>query len=280
MFANDIDLPGREKLPKTNVKATAFHLTSANEPRVLIQFEEEKEAQPAPVLPQAAEADAANAKQTADGLVTKDGQSVKHLRLELTQMRETLGTSIEELEANNEEMQSTNQEMIAANEELQATNEELQSVNEELHTVNIEHQRKVQELQEVTDDFNNLFNSTNVGLILLDQDMLIRKFTKASERYFNLLDHDIGRPLSNFAPRILIDDLFARVRQVIASGTPYRKKVRDLGQHVIAIEVFPYRSGEMIKGAILNLIDVTAANRDDDSDDPTEDRQREQQASE
>jgi len=81
---------------------------------------------------------------------------VESLEGELSFTRENLQATIEELETSNEELQATNEELVAANEELQSTNEELHSVNEELHTVNVEHQRKIDQLTEITDDLNNL----------------------------------------------------------------------------------------------------------------------------
>ena len=143
-----------------------------------------------------------------DGSVAEKG-----LWSELANTRARLGSTIQQMETNNEEMQAANEEIIASNEELQATNEELQSVNEELHTVNLEHQKKVLELEEMTDDFNNLFNSTDVGSILLDEELRIRKFTKAAKKYFRLMDHDIGRSLTNFASQVVIDDLPGTILQ-------------------------------------------------------------------
>ncbi len=183
------------------------------------------------------------------------------VRAELIRTRESLGASIEELESNNEEMQSTNEEMVASNEELQATNEELQSVNEELHTVNIEHQRKVQELQEMTDDFNNLFNSTNVGLILLDNAMRIRKFTKSANQYFNLLQHDLGRPLSNFAPKFDVPEFFVRVREVMKTETPFYTQTKLRDDHLATIEISPFQKHDEVDGVIISMIDISAAGK-------------------
>ena len=234
------------------LKATALNLDGFENPAVLMQVLTDQ-------LPTNEETTSESATENTTNPV------VDSLQGQLDSMRETLGDSIQELEASNEEMQSANEEMIASNEEMQATNEELQSVNEELRTVNIEHHRKVQELQEVTDDFNNLFNSTRVGLILLDENLLIRKFTSATSKYFNLLQHDVGRPLSNFAPKLRIDDLFARVREVISGGKRYSVNVLDADGHTIALEVMPYRSSNLVNGAIISLIDVTAAHGDSDA---------------
>lgn len=181
----------------------------------------------------------------------------KSLELELARTRAHLGTSIEELEASNEELQATNEEMIASNEELQATNEELQSVNEELQTVNIEYQRKVQQLEELTDDFDNLFNSTTIACILLDKELKIRKFTRAVLRYFNLLSHDIGRPLSNFASKITLEGFYQRIRDVMSTGEPISERTSSIDGADLVLDILPYTAANQINGAIINILDVS-----------------------
>ena len=74
---------------------------------------------------------------------------------DLQSTEENLQAAIEELATSNEELQSTNEELMASNEELQSTNEELHSVNEELYSVTAEHQRKIDELIEVTLDMEH-----------------------------------------------------------------------------------------------------------------------------
>ena len=121
-------------------------------------------------------------------------QRIVDLERELDFKKESLQTTVEELESSNEELQSTNEELVAANEELQSTNEELHSVNEELYTVNAEHQRKINELTQLTADMNNLIRSTDIGTVFLDRALRIRRFTPAISSAFDILDQDIGRP--------------------------------------------------------------------------------------
>ena len=97
----------------------------------------------------------------ADAPVPVDIQSetserIEVLEHELAATRESLQATIEELETSNEELQATNEEMMASNEELQSSNEELQSVNEELNTVNAEYQEKIEILNRLNADLDNL----------------------------------------------------------------------------------------------------------------------------
>ena len=83
----------------------------------------------------------------------------------------------------------------------------LQSVNEELLTVNAEYQVKIQELTEINNDVSNLFNTTQVGTIFLDESLNIRKFTPNIRHEINLIDQDIGRPLSHISHNLKDIDL-------------------------------------------------------------------------
>ena len=137
------------------------------------------------------------------------------LENELKQTKHDLQSMVEELETSNEEMQSSNEELISSNEELQSTNEELQSVNEELHTVNTEHQQKIRELEELNDDLNNYFRSTDIGQIFVDKKLVIRKFTPGVKQQINLIESDIGRPIDHLSYNIRHENLIEDIRKAI-----------------------------------------------------------------
>ena len=141
------------------------------------------------------------------GVDSEARDRMEMLERELRQTRESLQATIEELESSNEELQATNEELIAANEELQSTNEELQSVNEELHTVNAEYSEKVNELTGLNDDMDQLFASVDVGILLLDDRFVIRRFNSSASDYFNVLPQDVGRPLMHLSHRLRYPNL-------------------------------------------------------------------------
>ncbi len=148
------------------------------------------------------------------------------LEYELQQTRENLQALVEELETTNEEQQASNEELIASNEELQSTNEELHSVNEELHTVNIEYQSKIQELIELNNDIDNLLTSTEIGVIFLDKELKIRKFTPAAKKAINLRDTDINRPLEELSCKIDYPNLVELLQSVITKEESLELEVK------------------------------------------------------
>lgn len=245
-----------------DVIAKAFFARSTGQTVILLKFSDHVPWQPDSVEDESSSGETDSVGHEVTGPQTVNQQAVAHyhnLGIELANARESLGATIEELEASNQELQSANEEMIASNEELQATNEELQSVNEELHTVNIEHQKKVQELQEMTVDFNNLFNSTGVGSILLDEQLNIRKFTQQVTRYFNLMEHDVGRPLANFACQIDMQGFTQKVREVMKTGRQHTEYAADKKDEWLEITIIPYRSADQVRGVIINLKELSSA---------------------
>jgi len=188
-----------------------------------------------------------------------DEGRIEALERELQYVREHLQATIEELETSNEELQATNEELVAANEELQSTNEELHSVNEELHTVNAEHQRKIEELTDLTADMDNLLRSTRIGTIFLESELRIRRYTPEAAAVFNLLDQDLGRPLSHFASTLTLHGrpLDALVADVVG-GAEVREAEGRVGAQELLVRVLPYVQGDGKRaGTVITLVDVT-----------------------
>ena len=151
-----------------------------------------------------------------------------NLEHELKSTKEDLQTSLEEIETSNEELQAANEELLASNEELQSTNEELQSVNEEINTVNAENIQKMDDLAALNADMNNLLKSTEIGVIFLDSNLKIRKFTPAIKKHFSLINGDIGRPIDNFTNSFGLtrkQSFLDRCQKVLNSGKILEKHI-------------------------------------------------------
>ncbi len=163
---------------------------------------------------------------------------------------------VEQFETSNEELQATNEELMASNEELQSTNEELHSVNEELYTVSAEHQRKIDELVQLTSDMEHLLRSTNIGTMFVDKETRIRSFTPMATRAFNLIAQDIGRPLSHVTTLFQLKAWPKAVQRVISTGEAFESEVACDGSYFL-LRVLPYRLGATsIDGAVVTLIDI------------------------
>ena len=186
-----------------------------------------------------------------------DAQTMERLtdlEQELQFTRESLQASIEELETSNEELQATNEELLASNEELQSTNEELQSVNEELFTVNAEYQGKISELSELNADLENFMAASKLAAIFLDINLNIRRFTQSAKQMFNIIDHDIGRPLSHISHRLREADLLTAATQVTESGKPVNLQVMAVSGLWYRLEILPYMLSHDVQGGVIVVL--------------------------
>lgn len=197
-----------------------------------------------------------------DGATLNDSAKtrIKNLEAELDLSKEKLLRSVEETETSNEELQATNEELLASNEELQSTNEELQSVNEELHTVNAEHVQKVEELALLNADMDNLLATTEIGVLYLDDELKIRKFTPSIHEHFNIIEQDIGRHIDNFNFNFQIrskNTVSAHAKKVLQTGRVMEKKiVSKSGKHFLK-RITPFASKESnTEGVVITFINI------------------------
>ena len=162
------------------------------------------------------------------------------LEAELGRTRDSLQATIEELEASNEELQATNEEMMASNEELQSTNEELQSVNEELYTVNSEYQEKVDLLNSVNADLENVSRAAAIPTIFVDEDLRLTRVTPEAAVLFKVRDVDIGRSLEDFAHSLDYPELFSDLRRTVARGLATEREVKSRSGEWWMARIHPY----------------------------------------
>lgn len=186
-------------------------------------------------------------------------QRIGDLEQELQFTKENLQATIEELETSNEELQATNEELLASNEELQSTNEELQSVNEELHTVNAEHQMKIVELTEMTNDMDNLLGNTRQAILFLDENFEIRKFTPETSDIFKIRAVDTGRPLEHLNHRLRgVEHPVELAKQVAKTRVPVECEVSNEEGCVFLMRILPYEiAPEQFAGLVFTFTNVS-----------------------
>jgi two-component system CheB/CheR fusion protein len=204
----------------------------------------------------------------ARGATPSDGR-VADLRRELAASRDYLQSIIQELEAANEELQSANEEILSSNEELQSTNEELdtakeelQSTNEELNTLNEELHSRNEELARVNSDLVNLLGSVDLPIVIVDDGLIIRRFTPAAERLFNLIGGDVGRSIAQINPNISPDELVHLIRATIQGVQPQEREVQSGEGRWYLLRIRPYKGTDnRLEGAVLTAVDIDDGKR-------------------
>lgn len=175
---------------------------------------------------------------------------------------EALETSNEELKSANEELQSMNEELQSANEELETSREEMQSLNEELQTVNAELEERNRALSQVNDDMQNLLNSTDVATVFLDEKLAIKRFTTQAKKVFNLIDSDVGRPISDLAVNLRYDQLDSDAHEVLRSLVFREREIQTKNDEWRLMRIMPYRTHEnLIDGLVMTFVDIDRLKR-------------------
>lgn len=184
-------------------------------------------------------------------------EELKRTQDHLQAVIEELETSNEELQSLNEELQASTEELQASNEELETTNEELQATNEELSTVNDELQAKSMLLTEANETLNNIQNSLDLGIVLVDKDLRIKRFTPQVLRLFGIMDGDVGQRLSRIPSHIDVPKFDELIDQVITEGMPRRIEVSQ-GDSRYLVSISPYRSDTgSISGGVITFSEIT-----------------------
>jgi len=240
------------------LEAIPFRTPARDQRHFLVLFEETgiSKAAPAPPSPPRK-----SHKEVADA---KDAQ-IAQLKQEIASTKEYLQSIIEAQEATNEELQSANEEIQSGNEELQSTNEELQtskeeleSANEELNTVNEEIQHRNQQLAQLSNDLINLLNSATIPMIMLGEDLHIRRYTPEAERIFGFTSHDMGKALTHLHLNLDVPQLERWMLDVMRDVAMRNERVTSRDGRSYKLRITPYRTLEnKIDGVVVALLDIS-----------------------
>ena len=195
----------------------------------------------------------------------RDAAQVARLEQELWDAREQLQMARaetqspeEELRSYNEELQSANEELQSLNEELETSKEELQSLNEELTTVNAELQGKNEALSSANDDIRNLLDSTKIATLFLDTRLGVKRFTPEVGKIINLVQEDIGRPVSHFTSNLVGENLAQHSQEVLDTLLPKETEISSTDGRWYLERIQPYRATHnVIGGVVVTFIDIT-----------------------
>ncbi len=187
-----------------------------------------------------------------------ESQLRRELEVELHRAHESLQGTIQDLQRANEELESANEELQSTNEELETSKEEAQSLHEELQSVNTELHTKVDSLSEANDDLQNLMNATDIGTLFVDEELRIKRFTRAATQLVHLIASDVGRPLEDLQTTLDYPQLASDCREVLETLVPVDREMPGRDERWYQLRIAPYRtSSSSIRGLVITFIDVT-----------------------
>ncbi len=178
---------------------------------------------------------------------------------EQSYLNQSLRVANEEILSSNEELQSTNEELQTAKEEIQATNEELSTTNDELRSRNLQQNRD-------NSDLNNFVDSISVPILMLTNDLRIRRFTPAAQRLFNFIPTDVGRPFNDLRTDFDVFNLEAMTLEVLSTLNTFEQEVQTQAGYWYLLRIRPYRTIEnQIDGVTMVFLDIDVLKRHADA---------------
>jgi two-component system CheB/CheR fusion protein len=190
-----------------------------------------------------------------------DGDSAR-LRRELAATKEYLQSILADKATTLEELRSANEEAQAGNEELETAQEELESANEELNTLNEDLKISNMEFSHVNRDLANLLESISIPLVMVGQNLRIRRYTRAMEPMLNLMASDVGRSITDLQPQMELPDLRRLLLDAMEGSDRKPRNIRDSHGHWYSLRILPSVGPDgKIDGAVVMFIDIDAAKR-------------------
>ena len=129
-----------------------------------------------------------------------------------------------------------------------------------LYTVNTEYQQKLDELTMLSNDLSNFLSSTMIGILFVDSNLNIRKFTEYVGREFQLMEQDVGRSFQIFAHSFPEEDIIKDAKDVLKNLVPIDREVTAMNGRYYTLRIAPYRTTEnSIRGLVITIIDSLGA---------------------
>src|SRR5262249_29765212 len=107
-------------------------------------------------------------------------------------------------------------------------------------------------------DLLNLLANVNIPVVMVDNELRIRRFTPPAEKLLNLIPPDVGRRLAEIRPNMEGEIHLDQVaRETIETATLQELEVRQLDGGWYMMRVRPYKTWDnKIDGAVLSFQDI------------------------
>ncbi len=193
-----------------------------------------------------------------------DGAEIERLERQLLASQDSLRRSLlqleqahGELQAYAEEIQASTEELQCSNEELEASNEQLRAANGELDSLNEHLRGRSEELERLNTDLRGILHSLNQGMVIVDADLRVLRYSPLAVLLFGLIEADIGKPLLDLPTRLPLPGLREALQAVVAGAE--RRSLEASGDDVtylVQVQCHRYSDGRR-QGAIVTLTDVS-----------------------
>jgi hypothetical protein len=105
---------------------------------------------------------------------------------------------------------------------------------------------------------DNLLRSSEIGVIFLDRELRIRKFTPAATTAINLLETDVERPVQHITHNMNCPNLLELLQRVVETEKPIEQEVRlNNTENHLLMRLYPYlRDDGQADGVVITFVNI------------------------
>ncbi len=106
--------------------------------------------------------------------------------------------------------------------------------------------------------------SIDLPVLIVGNDLRIRRFTQKTEKIFKIISSDVGRLITDIKPRLMAPHLEGLILDVIKNLGMKEQEVQDEDGHWHYLQVRPYRTSDnRIDGVVITLTDIDLLKKND-----------------
>jgi len=137
-------------------------------------------------------------------------------------------------------------------------NKNLQVKNDELNLALIERNKKMDELSKLSSEMDELLSGQKAGMIFVDNELKILRFTQHSFNIFSLASTDIGKSIVSLKLSFRNYSLFENdLKSVILTGNQREREVLLGDGNIYLLRFSSYKTRTMGRGAVIFIINIS-----------------------
>lgn len=127
-----------------------------------------------------------------------------------------------------------------------------------MRTENVSLRKRTKELDVASAELSGLLANSEIAVLLLDQQLRIRRFTDAIGDLFTISAQDVGRRLDHLARKFHDPRIVADARAVLLAAAPNEAEIVSDSGRAYVRRALPYRTrAGKIDGIVLTFVDIT-----------------------
>jgi two-component system phosphate regulon sensor histidine kinase PhoR len=119
-------------------------------------------------------------------------------------------------------------------------------------------QNRVNELSLINEELENYFQSTIIPQLFFDKNLILRKYSPAAVKQFNLTQESIGKHLNDLSNNLYYDTLEEDIRKTMLDIKVVEKEIQASDQKWYRMNILPFfqRKEKTTNGVIITFVDI------------------------